>query len=73
MTARRAGPPLPPLTAAPVPPPLPDSAHISLVCRLNAGRPHRPCSGTCDRYTHATGPLKETLCGGPCDCECHRR
>lgn len=39
--------------------------HVSLLCKLKAGRPHKPCSGTCDG--HGTGKLCDQRCG----CACH--
>ena len=35
---------------------------LSLLCRIQQGRQHEPCSGTCD----SEAP------GQPCQCECHR-
>lgn len=39
--------------------------HMSLRCKLQQGREHKPCSGTCD------GHGRGKLCGLPCECECH--
>lgn len=42
-----------------------DTVHISLRCRLLAGEPHSPCSGTCDG--HGSGKF----CPIQCECLCH--
>lgn len=39
--------------------------HVSLLCKLQQDREHRPCSGTCDG--HGSGEL----CDMPCECSCH--
>src|SRR5215472_6984513 len=39
--------------------------HISLLCRMQQGRPHNPCSGTCDG--HRSGKP----CNALCICSCH--
>ena len=41
------------------------SEHLSLLCKLQQDREHRPCSGTCDG--HGSGKW----CGLPCECDCH--
>jgi hypothetical protein len=41
------------------------AGHMSLRCKLYSGRPHTPCSGTCDG--HGSG----LPCGQPCECACH--
>ena len=51
-------------------PALPAEMHLSLLCRLKTGRPHAPCSGTCDRANH--GDLdRGRMCEEPCECTCH--
>lgn len=36
--------------------------HLSLLCRIQQGQKHNPCSGTCD--CHPDNPQ-------PCECYCH--
>lgn len=37
--------------------------HLSLLCRIQQDKEHRPCSGTCD--CHPDDPFR-------CECECHQ-
>lgn len=42
-----------------------ETMHISLLCSIQTGNPHNPCSGTCDG--HGAGKP----CDLPCQCTCH--
>lgn len=43
-----------------------ETMHVSLLCSIQSGNPHNPCSGTCDG--HGAGKP----CDLPCQCACHQ-
>jgi hypothetical protein len=60
----------PPLTPDLFTETVPETVHMSLLCRMQQGRVHTPCSSrTCDNTSHA--PEGE-FCPESCECECHR-